>query len=193
MKGKKLLAFALIFQSIAIVKADIYHCEDKFGRTIFKDTECSFTETLVEKFVNVEADKIADLDSTELDLDNSLKTIYEGTKTGDKTRFVKISIVEETDEYMLLEVVGYFSGSPKGKMQFRAVPNMKWSYSGDVHATERGFIKAYTRISLNSSANDIEESDIFSLQLWHYSPQNKASRLNMLTVPFKKTWHKKDA
>ena len=197
---KVLLVLVFLSQTISLVNADIYHCEDKYGKTIFQDTECSpdetfiekfVSETFIEKFVNIEAENIADFNNAGLELDNSLKAIYEGSKIGNETRFVKVSIVEETDEYLILEVVGYFSGLPKGKMQFRAVPNTKWRYSGDVHATEQGFIKAYTRISLNPSANDTEESDIFSLQLWHYSSLNKATRLNMLTVPFKKTWHKK--
>ena len=186
-----LLIFALIFLTNSLVSADIYHCKDKYGKTIFQDTECSDDVTFVEKFVNVEVHNVADFSNVDLELDNSLKVIYEGSKIGNETRFVKVSIAEETDEHLLIEVVGYFSGTPKGKMQFRAVPNIKWRYSGDIHATERGFIKAYTRISLNSSAKDTEESDIFSLQLWHYSLQNKATRLNMLTIPFKKTWRKK--
>ncbi len=186
-----LSATVLVALVLTTVDADIFHCKDKFGKPIYQDTECSSSETFVEKFVNVEAYNVADFNNSGIELDGSLKTIFQGSIIGNQTRFVKVSIAEETDEYLLLEVVGYFSGSPKGKMQFRAVPNMGWAYTGDVHATERGFIKAYTRVSLKSSAEDIEESDIFSLQLWHYSPQNKATRLNMLTVPFKKTWHKK--
>ncbi len=171
--------------------ADIFHCKDKQGKTIFQDSECSSSEAFIEKFENIEAHNVGDFDSAGIELDESLKVIYEGTRLGTETRFVRVSIAEETDEYLLLEVVGFFSGDPIGKMQFRAVPNMPWAYTGDVHATKRGFVKAYTRISLKSSAENIEKSDIFSLQLWHYSPQNKASRLNVLTVPYKKTWHKK--
>jgi hypothetical protein len=45
-------------------------------------------------------------------------------------------------------------------------------------------------LSLNSHAEDIVKSDIISLQLWHYSPANKASFLGTLAIPFKKTWYK---
>ena len=78
-------------------------------------------------------------------------------------------------------------------MQFRVVPNTRWAYSGDVEATKRGMATAYTRISLNSQANDTETSDILSLQLWHYytkNGKNKANRLSMLSVPYKKDWKK---
>lgn len=62
------------------------------------------------------------------------------------------------------------------------------SGSGDASTTKRGFATVYTRISLNSSANDTEKSDILSLQLWHYNTEkckNKANRIRILPVPYK--------
>jgi hypothetical protein len=107
---------------------------------------------------------------------------------------VRVAVFEETDTYLTLEVTGYYSGTPRGKMQFRVVPDTRWAYTGDVHATRRGYVTAYTRISLSSEAEDTETSDILSLQLWYYykeNSKNKANRLDMLTVPYKKEWTKK--
>lgn len=183
--------FALALTLTSIANTEVFHCKGKDGKTKFQDSECSSDETLIKKTASVKVHNVINFDNSGIELDPSLKTIFKGKKIGSQTRFVNIAIVDETDEYLLLEVVGYFSGSPRGKMQFRAVPNIKWSYSGEVHATDRGYVKAHTRISLNSSAKETEASDIFSLQLWHYSPENKATRVSMITVPFKKVWHKK--
>ena len=189
----KILSFpVLALLAISLANADIFHCKDKYGKTVFQDDECASGQTFVEKFVAVEVHNVADFDHAGIELDSSLETIYSGSRIGNETRFVNVSIVDETNEYLLLEVVGFFSGTPSGKMQFRAVPNTQWAYSGDVHTSKRGFVKAYTRVSLGSAAEDTEHSDIFSLQLWHYSPENKATRMKMLTVPFKKTWRKKN-
>jgi|GEM_PF-1627251 len=181
MVGIASLSVALIYNA----HASIYQCKDERGKVVFKDEPCSSKESFVKQIEYKEPVLQPEEEQTP-----PLKVLYRGPTFGNETRFVRVSLVEETDEYVLLEVEGYFNGRPAGRMQFRSVPNMSWSYSGDVHTNKRGFVKAITRISLNSSAKAVEQSDILSLQLWHYSPENKATRFSMLSVPFKKTWKK---
>ncbi|VAW54664.1 hypothetical protein MNBD_GAMMA05-1278 [hydrothermal vent metagenome] len=187
----KILPFIILLTASEFLYADIYQCKNDNGTISFKDTECSSSESLI----NMQKEEIyilkTDNDAT-LSNEKKLKVLYEASKYGNTTRFVKVSVFEETDNYLILEVTGYFSGYPAGTMQFRVTPNIPWGYSGNVETKKPGMITAYTRISLNSSAKDKEKSDILLLQLWHYSPKNKASRLNILTVPFKKTWYKND-
>lgn len=173
-----------------ITYAEIFRCSDHTGKTIYKASECTEKETEVSKIVYVDAPLSS---SEDIQSDDSLKILYQVSRYGTNTRFVRIAIYEESKSHLMLEVTGYFSGTPKGKLQFRVVPNTKWAYSGDVSTTKRGFVTAYTRISLNSSAKDTEKSDILSLQLWHYYTErgkSKANRLKMLTIPFKKDWQK---
>jgi len=185
--------FTIFFISCFISQltyAEIFRCNDHTGKTIFKDSECSDKETEVDKIIYVNNPQSS---SEDIKKNDSLKVLYKGSRYGTETRFVRVAIYEESESHLMLEVTGYFSGTPKGKLQFRVVPNTKWSYSGDVSTTKRGFVTAYTRIALNSSANDIEKSDILSLQLWHYFTEkgkSKANRLKMLTVPYKKEWVK---
>jgi len=182
-----LLLLLVISQNI---NAEIFRCSDVSGKTLYKDTECSEKETEVNTIIYDETPHSA---SNVIQTSDSLKTLYQGSRYGTDTRFVRVAIYEESKSYLTLEVTGYYSGTPKGKLQFRVVPNTRWSYSGDVSTTKRGFVTAYTRISLNSAAKDTEKSDILSLQLWHYYTEknkNKANRLKMLTIPFKKDWEK---
>ena len=183
---KTRLLIILLFIS-GFTYADIYQCENDKGVISFKDTECLANESLVQLR---KQESYAPIKNIEGKPSKKLKVLYEVSKYGNKTRFVKVAIFEETDDYLMLEVTGYFSGYPAGTMQFRVTPNISWGYSGDVETKEPGIITAYTRISLSSDAKEVETSDILLLQLWHYSPNNKASRLNVLTVPFKKVWHK---
>jgi len=181
----------LSFFTSPLTYSEIFQCSDHTGKTIFKDSACSDKETEVDKIIYVNTPLST---SENIKVDDSLKVLYKGSRYGTDTRFVRVAIYEESESHLMLEVTGYFSGTPKGKLQFRVVPNTKWSYSGDVSTTKRGFVTAYTRIALNSSANDIEKSDILSLQLWHYYTEkgkSKANRLKMLTVPYKKEWIKK--
>lgn len=187
---KKTLLIVLLSVS-DFMYADIYQCKNDQGIITFKDSECLPNESLIklQKIENYAAEENIDVKSSD---DRKLKVLYETSKYGNATRFVKVAIFEESDNYLMLEVTGYFSGYPAGTMQFRVTPNVSWSYAGDVETKEPGMITAYTRISLSSDAKDMETSDILLLQLWHYSPANKASRINVLTVPFKKTWYKND-
>ena len=180
--------FSCFFMEFAF--AEMYRCIDDSGNTAYKSSACSVSEKEVKK---IKYDDTLLSSNIDIQLNDSLKVLYQGSNFGTETRFVKIAIYEESESHLTLEVTGYFSGRPKGKLQFRVVPNIPWSYSGDVSTTKRGFVTAYTRIALKSSAKDIEKSDILSLQLWHYYTQknkNKANRLKILTVPFKKQWVK---
>lgn len=170
--------------------SEIFQCKDKAGNMVFKDSSCSNNENLINKITYKQTQPPS---SEGLKQNDKLKVIYQGKKRGTDTRFVRIAVVEETSTYLTLEVTGYFSGIPQGKLEFRVVPNTRWAYSGDVHATKRGFVTAFTRISLNSNAKDTEKSDILSLQLWHYYTKHtkkKSNRLSMLSIPFKKEWSK---
>lgn len=186
----KIIPLLLLLFVSQFSHAEIFQCKDKAGNIVFKDSSCSSSENLI----NTITYELAQPPSSEdLKQNDKLKVIYEGKKRGTDTRFVRIAIIEETSTYLMLEVTGYYSGIPHGKLQFRVVPNTSWAYSGDVHATKRGYVTAITRISLSSDAKDTEKSDILSLQLWHYYTKNsekKANRLSMLTVPFKKEWSK---
>jgi hypothetical protein len=183
----KLLILLFLYTNSAL--SDIYQCKDESGLVSYKDTECSDNET----FVEIIDDEKTEITTTQADNNISepeQEVLYEDSSRSNKTRYLNVSIFEESYHYIILEVSGYFSGYPAGTMEFRVTPNVPWAYSGDVHATKNGKVTAYTRISLNSSAKEIEKSDILSLQLWHYSPRNKASFLGTLTVPFEKTWLK---
>ena len=182
----KLLILLLLYTNTAL--SDIYQCKDESGLVSYKDAECSNNEIFVE--IIDEAKTVITITKADNNTELKQEVLYEDRSRSNKTRYLNVSIFEESYHYIILEVSGYFSGYPAGTMEFRVTPNVPWSYSGDVHATKYGEVTAHTRISLNSSANEIEKSDILSLQLWHYSPRNKASFLGSLAVPFKKTWLK---
>lgn len=170
--------------------AEIFQCRSSSGAINFKDSECSDSEQLVNKIAEEKTDTPAK--TKVIRSKHAQEVIYNSTGRSKKTRYLKVSVFEEDFHYLIIEVTGYFNGRPRGTMEFRVAPNIPWASSGQVHATERGEVTAFTRLSLNSHAEDIVKSDIISLQLWHYSPANKASFLGTLAIPFKKTWYKNE-
>ena len=185
---KKFIYCLLLLIYIHPAFADIFQCRNSSGAIIFKDSECLSSEQLVNKIAEEKIDTPA---KTKIIRSNhTQEVIYNSTGRSNKTRYLKVSVFEEDFHYLIVEVTGYFSGRPRGTMEFRVTPNIPWASSGEVHATEKGEITAFSRLSLNSSADDIVKSDIISLQLWHYSPANKASFLGTLAIPFKKIWYK---
>lgn len=178
----KYLLITLIVFSLPTY-AQINKCTNEDGKITYTDQECSGGEAeRITVTPNILPSQIK-LEET------SAKVIYEGTKLGSRSRFIRVAIYEETDEYMIFEIVGYHGGSEGGKVDFRVLPNIPWRAQGFT-TTERGLNKGYTRVSLNSKGVDGQKSDIISFQLWYYSPQGKSKFLNSKTIPYKKVWKK---
>lgn len=180
MKYLVLFVFTLV---PILASAQVYKCVGPDGRLNFTDQKCpdgNGSEIAV-KVTNI---------ATRLKLDKPIgKVIYEGSRIGIESRFIRVSIYEETDEYMIFEVVGYNGDTHGGKMDFRVNPNIPWG-AQPFTTSERGLVKGFTRVSLNSRGVDGQMSDVINLNLWYYSPQNKAKFLGSITVPYKKTWKK---
>lgn len=189
--AKQYLGLVLGVVLSLVSHADVFHCKDKNGKSIFQDSECAVDQILVKKDANVQPDNVATFSEIELGaLPDGQQVVYQGSLVGNETRYLRVSIFEQTEKYIIFEVEGYFSGQPAGQLEFRATPNIPWSSNGFVTAVKPGLIKDYSRIGLNSKSDAEVDSDIISLQLWHYSPEKKATFLGSKTIPFKKHWVK---
>ena len=100
-----------------------------------------------------------------------------------------MSIYEETETYMIFYVEGFYNGPSNGKAQFRVLPNI--STTGNSFSTsDKGVSSGYGREAIASKEKETVVSDIITLQLWYYSPQNKASVIETKVIPYKKKWVK---
>lgn len=183
---KYLLITSLLLMS-SFSSAEIYRCVDAGGAVSFSDQECDAGDTLVEiKESDINALPFGE--SIELD-DSGLEVIYEGKRIGTESRFLRVSIYEETDTYIIFYVEGYYNKIHGGKAEFRVFPNTHWgarSYS----TTEHGLVNGYARVGLGSKSEGSAESDIITLQLWEYKNGKTHGILETKIVPFKKKWIK---
>jgi len=53
-----------------------------------------------------------------------------------------------------------------------------------------GLVKGFVRISMNDKGENGQVSDVISIQIWHYTADNKAKFFNSENVPYKKVWQK---
>jgi hypothetical protein len=184
MKYCLLLLCLLLFGGAS---AQVYRCVDDYGKTSYSDIECkgeNMTVDVIEQEINV----IPFKDHVDLD-EKKFKVLYTGKTTGRSSRFLRVSIYEETDSYMIFYVEGYYNGPSNGKAEFRVIPNIHWS-SSSYSTSDKGVSSGYARVGIGSAEKGTAVSDIITLQLWYYSPSNKASVLETKTIPYKKTWAK---
>jgi hypothetical protein len=111
--------FLLIFTAPTF--AEIFQCRSSGSAIIFKDSECLGNEQLVNKTTEEKTD--IPPKSKAIKVGNRLEVIYSSTGRGNKTRYLKVSVFEEDFHYLIVEVTGYFSGRPRGTMEFRVAPN----------------------------------------------------------------------
>ena len=171
-----------LFAHTAFADAGIYKCTDQNNNVHFSDQEC--TDGIVEE-VTISPNVVVN----DYKLEPADRVIYLGDTLGTKNRFIRVSIYEETDEYMIFEVIGYYAGPEGGKLDFRVNPNIPWR-AQIFESTQTGINKGYARVQLNDKGVDGQVSDIISLSLWYYDPKGKAHYLNSKTIPYKKTWKK---
>jgi len=179
------LLFSIIF--FVNVNAQIFHCIDNSGKTSYSDTECTGNN----KYVNTieqNANVVTFEGHVELD-ENKLKVLYTGKVTGRNSRFLRVSIYEETESYMIFYVEGFYNGPLNGRAEFRVLPNIG-TVGNSFSTSAKGISSGYGREGLASKENVTAASDIITLQLWYYSPQNKASVIETKIIPYKKNWVK---
>ncbi|MEC8429602.1 MAG: DUF4124 domain-containing protein [Pseudomonadota bacterium] len=180
------LTLALLLTSIASHGA-IYQCTDDRGKTIFSDEPCSQDENAVRTVTpSVNVAPFEDRINTP---PNRPRPLYRGSNVGRKTRFISVSIYEETDTYMIFEVEGYYNGPANGYAEYRVMPNIHWR-ARSFSSSTRGLSKGYARIELGSKAPETNISDVITLQLWQYTPGKSPRVLETQVVPFKKAWIK---
>ncbi|MDH5613228.1 MAG: DUF4124 domain-containing protein [Gammaproteobacteria bacterium] len=179
------ILFLIIILFCGVSDAQVFRCVDGTGKTSFSDSECKGGDNhvdIVEQEINVVPFK----DKVDLE-ENKLKVIYSGSTTGRNSRFLRVSIYEETESYMIFFVEAYYDGPSNGRAEFRVMPNIHWgahSYS----TSEKGVSSGYARVGMGSKEQETATSDIITLQLWYYSHNNKASVIETKVVPYKKTW-----
>jgi hypothetical protein len=180
-----LFLFGILLSSVA--SSDVYRCVDDNGKTSYSDTECKGDKNRIDILEHkINASSLKDKVNPD---ENKLKVLYTGKTTGRNSRFLKVSIYEETESYMIFFVEGYYNGPSNGKVEFRVMPNVHWG-SQSFSTSEKGVSSGYARVGFRSTEKGSDVSDIITLQLWYYSPYNKASVLETKVIPYKKKWVK---
>lgn len=167
--------------------AQVFRCIDNNANTSYSDKECTGKNKHVNT-IDQNANVVIFEDHVELD-DNKLKVLYTGKKTGRNSRFLRVSIYEETDSYMIFYVEGFYNGPSNGRAEFRVLPNIG-TVGNSFSTSDKGVSSGYGREGIASKNNETSVSDIITLQLWYYSPQNKASVIETKVIPYKKKWVK---
>lgn len=184
---KKLLTLlTLIFCCYS--QAEIFKCTNKNGDITYSDKECNSKAASREI---VSGDLALRPFDTKIELEEiDLKTVYEGSRLGKESRFLRVSVYEETDSYMIFFVEGYYKKSYQGKAEFRVFPNIRWAVRS-FSTTDEGVVSGYARVGLGSKSENEVDSDIITLQLWEYIDGKTHKILETRIIPFKKKWIKK--
>ncbi len=178
----------LLMSAAALTRAEIYQCVDSDGRTVFSDHKCSDDDSnvrVVQPRVNVAPFKDV-LEGQE----ESSRVIYRGSRVGRKSRFLDVSIYEETESYIIFEVEVYYRGPAHGRGEYRVMPNIHWR-ARSFSTSDVGVSSGFARVELGSRAKDGDVSDVITLQLWQYIPGESPSVLETRVIPYKKRWSKR--
>jgi len=155
------------------------------GKISYSDAECKGEKKRIEI---LEHKVIAPSLKEQFNSDEKkLKVLYRGKTKGRNSRFLNVSIYEETDSYMIFYVEGYYNGPLNGRAEFRVLPNIG-TVGNSFSTSDKGVSRGYGREGLASKEKTTATSDIITLQLWYYSPQNKASVMETKIIPYKKKW-----
>ena len=183
----KVLLILFILLGSGLSSAEIYQCVDSNGKTIFSDQKCSDENSktqIINPIVNIAPFKdVINVKET------TSKSIYTGSSVGRKSRFINVSIYEETDTYIIFEIEVYYSGPENGRGEFRVMPNIRWQ-ARSFSTSDIGVSSGHARVQLGSEAKDGDVSDVITLQLWQYTPDNSPKVLDTKVIPYKKKWVK---
>ena len=139
-----LFLFSILLSGVA--NSDVYRCVDNNGETSYSNTECKGDIKRID--VLEHNAKAAQLEDEVNPDEGKLKTLYTGKATGKNSRFLKVSIYEETESYIIFYVEGYYNGPSKGKLDFRVIPNTKVGSrsfeTSDIHQYKTGLETKYT-------------------------------------------------
>jgi len=169
------------------VASKIYHCKDSNGQSIYSDQKCNKSHKLIKTMDN-NIGTTSNAISSDKEKTNR-KTIYTGNINAAGSRFLHVSIHEETDTYMIFYIEGFYNGTQNSKVQFRVIPNLSWN-ANFFETSKYGTSKGYSRVALGSKAKDIEKSDILRLEIWQDTKGKPIKILEKKIIPYKKEWKK---
>lgn len=178
---------SIMLLASTFLHAEIYQCVDSHGKIEYSDQKCSEKNSEVQ-VVDPKVNVVPFKDVLEIQQTDS-RSIYKGSRVGRKSRFLNVSIYEETDTYIIFKVDAYYSGPVNGRAEFRVMPNIHWQ-ARSFSTSEIGVSSGFARVQLSSKAKDGDTSDVITLQLWQYTPGKSAKILETKVVPYKKTWRK---
>ena len=69
------------------------------------------------------------------------------------------------------------------------MPNIRWQ-ARSFSTSDIGVSSGHARVQLGSEAKDGDVSDVITLQLWQYTPDNSPKVLDTKVIPYKKKWVK---
>jgi len=195
------LILALILPA-ATSQADIYQCKDKYGKLVYKDSECGSNNNVIRPDLRENASKQdsplkKELHNTFIEDGKPGKLIFENKKRLSPPYSIKVNearIITETDDTLVIDVIyTYKHKIPAKEMRIYVTPNHGY-WSVNHLQVEDGLNVGRARIGLsrsNMKKKWVTRSftDTITIRFEHYPPDNTYKGIIWSeTIKYKKNW-----
>jgi len=203
MNIKYLLFIVILSLQTPICNAQIYHCLNESGRTIFKDKECGSNEDSVKVIDDLEEVKSVEKEVVEKVTDNDSiedgkpgKLIFENHKRLASPYTIKVNevrVITETDDTLVVDVIyTYKHKIPAKQIKIFVTPNHGYWSTNQIQVSEG---KNVGRASIGLSKSNMKKdrvtrssTDTIGVRFEHYKPKKYMGVIWSETIKYKKNW-----
>lgn len=182
--------------------ADVFQCKDKYGKVIFKDSECGSSDSVIRPDLNDNASKAEPVEfkkpvNTFIDDDKPGKLIYRNKGRLAPPYTIKVNevrIITETDDKLVVDVIyTYQHKIPANEIKIYVTPDHAYWAVNNIQA-ERGLNVA--RASIGLSRRNMKKkwlsrsaTRVLNIRFEHYPPDNTYKGVIWSeTVKYRKNW-----
>jgi len=200
---KHLLLLLLLSLSAAICNAQIYHCLDASGKTIFKDKECSSDEDSIKVISDLEESEPLETDIEKkvpvnvfIDDDKPGKLIFSDNKRLVLPYTIKVNevrVITETDDTLVVDVIyTYEHKIPAEEIKIFITPNHGYWSTPQIQAS---YGKNVGRAAIGLSRSNMKKdrvtksfTDTIGISFEQYKPKKYLGIIWSETVKYEKNW-----
>lgn len=201
---KHLVLILSLILPAATSQADIYQCKDKYGKLVYKDSECGSGDGVIKPDLRENASTAADdavkdkvPNNTFIDDGKPGKLIFENKKPLRPPYSIKVDevrLITETDDTLVVDVIyTYKHKIPANEMRIYVTPNHGYWSVNNIQV-EQGLNVGRARMGLsrsNMKKKWVTRSftDTIGIRFEHYPPNNTYKGVIWSeTVKYEKNW-----
>lgn len=198
------LILALASSSTTTIHAEIYQCKDKYGKLIYKDSECGSKDSVIKPDLRENASTAADdaiknkvANNTFIEDGKPGKLIFINKKRLSPPYSIKVNevrLITETDDTLVVDVIyTYKNKIPANEIRIYVTPNHGYWSVNHLQA-EKGLNVGRVRMGLSRSNMKKKWltrsfTNTFTIRFEHYPPDNTYKGIIWSeTIKYEKNW-----